>query len=108
MLFPLVRASRFMARLVAARHRLALSFLGMISTNMGCKLFVPLQLEVAQHFVKGSAGGRPGGFEPPVTFGAAETLKTLLLNPYQLTAHGRLRRCVPTSVRVLPRNTEDS
>jgi hypothetical protein len=35
------------------------------------------------------AGGARG-FEPPATFGATKTPKTLLLNPYQLPVHGRL------------------
>ena len=71
---------------------------------MGRKLFVALQLEVARHFIERRAGGRSRGFEPPATFGATKTPKTLLLNPYQLPAHGRLRRCAPTSTRLLSKD----
>jgi hypothetical protein len=39
-----------------------------IGANMQCKLFVPLQLEVAHHFIKRSAGDPIRGFEPPATF----------------------------------------
>ena len=67
-----------------------------IGANMHCKRFVALQLEVAHHFIERCAGGPTGGFEPPATFGATKTPKTLLVNPYQLPAHGRLCRCAPT------------
>ena len=63
---------------------------------MHCKRFVALQLEVAHHFIERCAGGPTGGFEPPATFGTTKTPKTLLVNPYQLPAHGRLCRCAPT------------
>ncbi|MGA7358818.1 MAG: hypothetical protein WBW70_08185, partial [Candidatus Sulfotelmatobacter sp.] len=63
-----------------------------IGANMGCKLFVALQLEVAHHFIERRADGRARGFEPPATFGATKTPETLLLNPYQLPVHGRLYR----------------
>jgi hypothetical protein len=66
------------------------------------KLFVALQLEVAHHFIERRAGGRTSGFEPPATFGATKTPKTLSLNPYQLSAHG-LCRCAPTSTPLLSR-----
>jgi len=62
---------------------------------MGCKLFVALQLDVAHQFIERFAGGRTRGFEPPATFGATKTPKALLLNPYQVPAHGRLCRCAP-------------
>jgi hypothetical protein len=75
-----------------------------IGANMGCKLFVALELEVAHHFIERFAGGRTRGFEPPATFGATKTLKTLLLNPYQLPAHCRLYRHAPTSTRLLSRD----
>ena len=64
-----------------------------IRANMGFKLFVALQLEVAHHFIERSAFRRAGRFEPPSTFGATKTPKTLQLNPYQLPAHGCLCRC---------------
>src|ERR1019366_8762761 len=66
---------------------------------MGCKLFVALQLEVAHHFIERCAGGRTRRFEPPATLGATKTPKTLLLNPYQLPAQGRLCHCAPFAVR---------
>jgi len=77
---------------------------GVIGANMGSKLFVALQLEVAHHFIERCAGGRARRFEPPATFRATKTPKTLLLNPYQLPAHGRLCRCAPTSIRLLSRD----
>jgi hypothetical protein len=77
---------------------------GVIGANMGCKLFVALQLEVAHHFIERCAGGPTGRFEAPATLGATKTPKTLLLNPHQLPAHGRLRRCAPTSNRLLSRD----
>jgi hypothetical protein len=52
-----------------------------IGANMRYKLFVALQLEVAHHFIERFAGGRTSGLEPPTTFGATKTLKTLFLNP---------------------------
>jgi len=66
----------------------SLTFLGVIGTNMGCELFVALQLEVAHHFLERRAGERSRRFEPPVTFGTTKAPKTLLVNPYQLPAHG--------------------
>jgi hypothetical protein len=61
------------------------------------KFSVALQLEVAHHFVERCAGERARRFEPPATFGATKTLKTLLLNPHQLSTHSCLSRCAPTS-----------
>jgi hypothetical protein len=55
---------------------------------MGLKLFVALQLKAAHHFMEGIAGRSTRRFELPVTFGAPETPKTILLNPHQLSAHG--------------------
>jgi hypothetical protein len=77
---------------------------GVIGANMGCKLFVALQLEVAHHFIERCADGPTGRFEAPATLGATKTPKTLLLNPHQLPAHGRLCRCAPTSNRLLSRD----
>jgi hypothetical protein len=71
---------------------------------MQCELFVSLQLEVAHHFVERLAGGRTRGLEPPATFRATKTPKTLFINPYQLPAHGRLCRGAPTSTRLLSRD----
>jgi len=69
---------------------------------MQCKFSVALQLEVAHHFVERCAGERARRFEPPATFGATKTLKTLLLNPHQLSTHGRLCRCAPTPSDRMP------
>jgi len=69
---------------------------------MQCKLSVALQLEVAHHFVERCAGERARRFEPPATFGATETLKTLLFNPHQLSTHSCLCRCAPTSYDRMP------
>jgi hypothetical protein len=55
---------------------------------MGRKLFVALQLEVSQHFIERRAGRRFSRLEPPATFRTTKAPKTLLLNPYQLPAHG--------------------
>ena len=71
---------------------------------MGRKLFVALQFEVAHHLIEGCAGGRARRFEPPATFGTTKTPKILLLNPYQLPAHGRLRRCASTSTHLRSRD----
>ena len=65
---------------------------GVIGANVGFKLFVAQQLEVAHHFIERFAFRSTGGFEPPSTFGATKTLKTLSLNPYQIPAHGCLYR----------------
>jgi hypothetical protein len=54
-----------------------------IRANMRCEFFVTLRLEVAHHFIEGSAAGRSRRLEPPATFGAAKPSKTLLLDPYQ-------------------------
>jgi len=75
-----------------------------IGANMGCKLFVALRLEVAHHFIERFADGRTRRFEPPATFGATKTPKTLLLKPYELPAHGCLCRCAQTSTRLLSRD----
>src|ERR1019366_8057215 len=69
---------------------------GVIGANMGCKLFVALQLEVAHHFVERCASGLTRGFEPPATFGTPKTPKTLWFNPHQFPPHGGLCRCAPT------------
>jgi hypothetical protein len=57
---------------------------------MGCKPFVALQLKVPHHFIERFAGGRARRLESPATFGATKTPKVLLVDPYQLPAHGRL------------------
>ena len=75
-----------------------------IGANMRCELFVAQQLEVAHHFIERCAGGRTRRFEPPATFGATKTPKTLLLNPCQLPAHGRPCRCAAPSTRSVSRD----
>ena len=70
-----------------------LTFFGVIGANMGYKLFVTLQLEVAHHVIERCAGGTISRFKTPATFGATKTPKKWLLNPYQFSAHGRLCRC---------------
>ena len=67
-----------------------------IGANMRCKLLVALPLEVAHHFIERCASGCTRRFEPPVTFGTPETAKTLLFNPHQVPAHGRLCGRAPT------------
>ena len=61
---------------------------GVIAANVRCKFFVALRLEVAHHFSERFTGGHGRSSEPPPAFGATETSKTLLLNPYQLPGHG--------------------
>lgn len=74
-------------------HKLSWILAGRVfGANMGFELFVAQQLEVAPHFIERIASGTTGGCEPPSTFGATKTLKTLQLNPYQLPAHGCLGR----------------
>jgi hypothetical protein len=68
------------------RH--GVSLFGVIGANMGCKLFVALRFEVAHHFIERRPGRLSRSLEPPATFGATKTPKTLLLNPNQLPAHG--------------------
>jgi len=80
-----------------------LASFGVIGANMGCKLFVALQLKVVRYFIKRCAGGGSRRFEPPATFGAPKPPKTRLLNPYQPPAHGCLCRCASTSTRLLSR-----
>lgn len=67
-----------------------------IGADVQPKLFVALRLELAQHFIERCAGGRPRWFEAPATFRTTKTSKTLLLNPYQLAAHGQLCLGAPT------------
>jgi len=74
----------------------------MIGANMQCKFSVALQLEVAHHFVERCAGERARRFEPPATFGATKTLKTLLLNPHQLSTHSCLCRCAQRRLTRMP------
>jgi hypothetical protein len=80
-------------RAIAWLHKLSWILLrSVIGANMEFKLFVALQLEVTHHFIERFAFRSTGGVEPPSTFGATKTPKTLMLNPYQLPGHGCLCR----------------
>jgi hypothetical protein len=68
--------------------RRVVGLFGVIGANMGSKLFIALGLEVAHHFTERHAGRRSRSLEPPETLGATKAPKMLLLNPYQLPAHG--------------------
>jgi hypothetical protein len=63
------------------------------------EFLVTLQLEVAHHFIKRFARGRARRDEDPGTFGASETPKTLMFDPYQLSSHGAPRRRVRRRAR---------
>ena len=73
-----------------------------IGANMQRKLFVALQLEVVHHFIERCAGGRSSRIEPPATCRASKTPKTLLFNPHQFPAHGRLCRCAASPSDRMP------
>jgi hypothetical protein len=60
---------------------LVLLALGVISANMGGKLFVALQLEVVHHFIERHAGWPAGGFEPPATFGTTQNPENAVVQP---------------------------
>jgi hypothetical protein len=66
------------------------------------KLLVALQLEVVHHFIERCAGGRSRRSEPPATFRASKTAKTLLFNPHQFPPHGRLCRCAASPSDRMP------
>jgi len=96
------REDRVLDPMLVARVELCALGSWVIGANMQGKLFVALQLEVAHHFVERCAGERSRRFEPPPTFGATKTSKTLLLNPHQLPSHGCLCRCAPTPSDRMP------
>jgi hypothetical protein len=81
---------RWFGRQLASWSVLAFCASGMVGTNMHSKLLVALQFKVAHHFSEGVAGGRARRVEDPSALGATKTLKTRLVNPYQLSIHGRL------------------
>jgi len=88
---PRAQVAAYSSSLVNACNRglrkLAWILVGsVIGPNMGFKLFVALQLEVAHDFIERFAFRSTGRFEPPSTFGATKTPKTLQINPYQLPA----------------------
>jgi hypothetical protein len=60
-----------------------------LGTNVGSKLFVTLGFVLPLHFIQRLASKRTRRIKHPVTLGATEALKLLVLNPYQL-AHGRI------------------
>jgi hypothetical protein len=64
--------------------------------------FVALQLEVVHHFIERCAGGRTSRIEPPATCRASKTAKTLLFNPHQFPAHGRLWSCAASPSDRMP------
>jgi hypothetical protein len=76
--------------------------LGVIGANMQCKLFVALQLEVAHHFIERCPGERTRRFEPPITFGATKTPKTLLLKSIPASGSWPPYRCAPTLPNRMP------
>lgn len=55
---------------------------------MGGELLFALRLEGLYHFIESHTGRVAGRPKPPSAFGATETSKLRLLNPYQLPAHG--------------------
>jgi hypothetical protein len=70
---------------------------------MQYELLVTLQLELAHHFIERCPAKRAPRFEPPPTLGTTKAAEILLLDPYQLPAHGRLCRCIPTLSDCMPR-----
>ena len=55
---------------------------------MGSKLFFTLGYVIPFHFIERIADERTMGLELPVTLGATEALKILVLNPFQCALHG--------------------
>jgi hypothetical protein len=60
-----------------------------LDTNVGSKFFLTLGFILLFHFIKRITSERTSRLKLPVTFGATEALKLMLLNPYQLARHGR-------------------
>jgi hypothetical protein len=58
-----------------------------IGANMGCKLFVALQLEVPHHFIKRFTRGPGRRIKPPAAFRASKTVKAPFFDPYKLARH---------------------
>lgn len=58
-----------------------------IGANMGCKLFVALQLEVSHHFIERFTRGRGRRIKPPGAIRASKTAKTVFFDPYKRAWH---------------------
>jgi len=54
---------------------------------MRSKLFFTLGYVIPFHFIKRIADERTLGIEPPITLGATEAQKILVLNPFQCALH---------------------
>jgi len=63
---------------------------GVLGANMGGKLFVALRLEVPRQFIKGFASESIRRGEHPNAFGAAPTMKTAFVDPYELASRRHL------------------
>jgi transposase-like protein len=74
---------------------------GMFSANIGCEIFIALQLVVLLHFIQRFAGGWSRRIEHPCAFGAAPAPKTLFFDPYQFAEH-RLPSTSRDVVRLCP------
>ena len=61
----------------------------MFDASVGSELFVTLGLVFPLHFIKRIARERTRMVKLPITLGATEALKVLVLNPYHL-AHCRI------------------
>jgi hypothetical protein len=62
-----------------------------IGANMGCKLFVALQLEVPYHFIERFTRGRSRRIKPPGAFRTSKTEKTPFFDPYKLAGHPSIK-----------------
>jgi hypothetical protein len=58
-----------------------------LGANVGSKLFVTLGFVLPLHFMQRFANERTRRIKHPVTLGASEALKVLVLNPYKLAWH---------------------
>jgi hypothetical protein len=61
-----------------------------LDTSVGSKLFVALGFVLPLHFIQRFAHERTRRIKHPVTLGASEALKVLVLNPYELAWHCRI------------------
>jgi hypothetical protein len=60
-----------------------------LDANVGGKLIVTPGLVLLLHLIERSVDERISRLKHPATLGAAEALKVILLDPYQLARHGR-------------------
>ena len=74
--------------MTSATFRLWTHGSGVLATNVGSKLFVTLAFVLLLHLIQRFATERARRLKRPVTLGAAEALKALAHNPYQLARHG--------------------